>query len=121
MKTGITTHVLDLANGKPANNIKVELWRWEQTTENHYNKVFIASGLTNDDGRVDSVLLDTIETGEYELLFFIENYFNDSQLKDGRQPFLRTIPLRFFADSSETHYHVPLLLSPWGYQTYRGS
>ncbi|MFT8322255.1 MAG: hydroxyisourate hydrolase [Bacillus sp. (in: firmicutes)] len=121
MKTGITTHILDLANGKPASNIKVELWKWVQTEGKESKKDFIASGRTNDDGRVDSILLETIATGEYELLFFIEDYFKDNSKKGEESPFLQIIPIRFFAASEEKHYHIPLLISPWGYQTYRGS
>ncbi|MGP7815832.1 hydroxyisourate hydrolase [Niallia sp. 01092] len=117
MKTGITTHILDLVNGKPASDIKVELWKWEGDNK----KVFIAEGKTNDDGRVDTVLLETVETGEYELLFLIEDYYQKFSNDEQKQPFLKTIPIRFYARSEEKHYHIPLLLSAWGYQTYRGS
>jgi len=117
MKKGITTHVLDLANGKPAQNIKVELYKWEQTADGE-QRVFLSAGITNDDGRVETPLLETIETGEYELVYFIEEYLYP---KDAERKFLKKIPIRFFADQREVHYHVPLLLSPWGYQTYRGS
>ncbi|EOR22793.1 hydroxyisourate hydrolase [Cytobacillus oceanisediminis] len=113
MKTGITTHVLDLTQGKPGAGIKVELWEITNST-----RTFIANGLTNEDGRVETVLLEKVEDGEYELVFLVKEYF---QRAEGKNNFLTSIPIRFYTDKTQVHYHIPLLLSGWGYQTYRGS
>lgn len=113
MKTGITTHVLDLSNGKPGKGIEVELWRLQDS-----ERIFLASGITNQDGRVDTILLEKIETGEFELVFYIQEYYGHSK---EQHPFFTTIPIRFYTDETQLHYHIPLLLSGWGYQTYRGS
>lgn len=113
MKSGITTHVLDLTKGKPGIGIKVELWRLLDS-----ERLFLASGITNQDGRVDTNLLEKVETGEFELVFYIKEYYRNL---DEQQPFLTTIPIRFHTDEIQPHYHIPLLLSGWGYQTYRGS
>lgn len=113
MKTGITTHVLDVTLGKPGAEIKVELWKITDTT-----RTFIANGITNDDGRIDTVLLEKVEDGEFELVFFVKEYFQRLEVENN---FLTTIPIRFNTDKAQSHYHIPLLLSGWGYQTYRGS
>lgn len=113
MKTGITTHVLDLTEGKPGAKMKVELWKITESA-----RTFIANGVTNDDGRVDSILLEKVEDGEYELVFFVKEYFQKLEVEN---TFFTKIPIRFHTDKTQSHYHIPLLLSGWGYQTYRGS
>ncbi|MCE4047815.1 MULTISPECIES: hydroxyisourate hydrolase [Bacteria] len=114
MKTGITTHVLDLVKGVPASNILVELWKYSGANQSE----LISSGYTNDDGRVETPLLTELVHGEYELVFYVEDYFKNGEMQN---VFFRRIPIRFLVAEGESHYHVPLLLSAWGYQTYRGS
>ena len=113
MKTGITTHVLDLTQGKPGAGIKVELWKISDSSRD-----FVANGVTNEDGRVDTILVEKVEDGEYELVFFVKAYFQRLEVENN---FLTIIPIRFSTDKTQRHYHIPLLLSGWGYQTYRGS
>ena len=109
---GLTTHVLDTSKGKPAINLKIELYKI-----NNSKKILIDTFLTNEDGRVDKPLLsaENIEETTYELLFFAGDYLTNKNL------FLNQIPIRFNITEKTQHYHVPLLLSPFGYSTYRGS
>ena len=111
----LTTHVLDTANGKPAAGMEIELARLEQNGERRTIKTL----LTNDDGRTNEPLLpeEEFETGTYEILFSVGAYFEE----DGYPPFLDRVPVRFGISDPESHYHVPLLASPWSYSTYRGS
>jgi len=83
----------------------------------------IAETVTNADGRTDSPILpqDAFETGRYELVFFCGAYLEKQGLAGGKLKFLDEIPIRFAMDDASAHYHVPLLLSPFGYSTYRGS
>ncbi len=106
----LTTHVLDTAKGKPAASLKIELYRIEGGDRRHLKTL-----TTNADGRTDSQILPEAEfaTGTYELVFHAGDYL-------GQRDFLDLIPLRFTM-SEASHYHVPLLLSPYGYSTYRGS
>lgn len=112
----ITTHVLDTAAGRPAAGLKVILRRLDGTPK------VLAEAVTNADGRCDKPLLDgaAFATGEYEITFHVGDYFRriGAQLPD--PPFLDVVPLRFGA-SEDAHYHVPLLVSPFAYSTYRGS
>jgi 5-hydroxyisourate hydrolase len=111
----LTTHVLDTALGKPAANLRIELFRVEGD-----GAVAIATTRTNDDGRCDAPLLSgqTMKTGVYELRFHAGDYLGRSA---GDVPFLDIIPIRFGIADEAAHYHVPLLLSPYSYSTYRGS
>ena len=113
----LTTHVLDTARGCPAAGIKIALYR---VSGNSHRK--IAEAVTNADGRTDSPILpeEKFETGTYELIFFTGEYLRESGLATEDPLFLDGIPIRF-GMSEEGHYHVPLLLSPYGYSTYRGS
>lgn len=113
----LTTHVLDTARGCPAEGLKIELYRLQADTRIHLNTL-----ITNDDGRTDEQILpaDAFEPGTYELLFHAGDYLNASCAPDAPPRFLDIIPLRF-GMSQQSHYHVPLLLSPFGYSTYRGS
>ncbi len=112
----LTTHVLDTGRGCPAEGIKIALYR---VSGNAHRK--IAETVTNADGRTDAPILpeDKFKTGTYELIFFCEEYLN-AQGVDDDPLFLGQIPIRFGMNVEE-HYHVPLLLSPYGYSTYRGS
>lgn len=118
MKGWLSTHVLDAAHGCPAEGIVVELHELTDGTRRHLKTV-----VTNADGRVDERLLDGPEMrkGVFELLFHVGDYFarRGSVLAD--PPFLDLIPLRFGIADPDSHYHVPLLVSPWTYSTYRGS
>lgn len=114
----LTTHILDTARGVPATGIKIVLYRL-----NGDARTQISETVTNDDGRTDSPILpvDAFETGHYELVFFCSDYLEDHGLAQGDLKFLGEIPIRFAMDDATAHYHVPLLLSPYGYSTYRGS
>lgn len=112
----LTTHVLDTALGRPAAGLKVELFRAGETEA-------LVTTETNVDGRVDAPLLsgDQMKAGTYELRFHAGDYLRRSGSELGGVPFLDVVPIRFGIASAEQHYHVPLLLSPFGYTTYRGS
>ncbi len=114
----LTTHVLDTARGVPAHGIKIELYRI-----NGQSHQKIAETVTNADGRTDSPILptDDFEIGQYELVFFCGDYLETNGVAAGELKFLDQIPIRFGMDDPGAHYHVPLLLSPFGYSTYRGS
>ena len=114
MAGSLTTHVLDTARGRPAAGLKVELHRIEGADRRHLRTIE-----TNADGRTDGPLLPEAEwePGTYELVFHAGAHLGASG--DGA-PFLDLIPIRF-GMQEPTHYHVPLLLAPYGYSTYRGS
>ena len=114
----LTTHVLDTARGRPAEGVAIELIRdpdGERST--------VASTRTNADGRTDAPLVEdgALETGVYELVFDVGAYFAGAGLQGGDPPFLGRVPVRFAVADPDAHYHVPLLVSPWSYSTYRGS
>jgi len=114
----LTTHVLDTARGRPAAGIKILLYR---VSGNSHRK--IAEAETNADGRTDTPLLEgkAFKPGQYELIFCAGDYL-DAQGPDLPNPkFLDQVPIRFGIAEEDGHYHVPLLLSPFGYSTYRGS
>ena len=112
----ITTHVLDTAAGRPAAGLKITLTRLDGTPK------VIAEAVTNADGRCDKPLLEgaAFAAGEYELTFHVGDYFRRVGAKLPNPPFLDVVPLRFGV-SEDAHYHVPLLVSPFAYSTYRGS
>lgn len=112
----LTTHVLDTAHGKPGAGIRIDLYR------DAAEKVHVKTVRTNVDGRTDSPLLDgdEFETGTWELVFAVDEYFARIETAVDEPPFLDRVTLRFTA-SRDAHYHVPLLVSPWSYSTYRGS
>lgn len=116
--TGLTTHILDLTHGIPAADVLVQLFRFENERAS-----LIKSARTNGDGRLDLPLLSAEEMlmGEYELLFFIGDYFRGKELPLQEPAFLDKVSIRFGVADVNAHYHVPLLVSPWGYQVYRGS
>jgi 5-hydroxyisourate hydrolase len=114
----LSTHVLDTSAGKPAKGISWSLYR---ITEN--DRVEIGGGITNADGRTDGALLegDAVRIGTYELVFDVADYFTKEGVTLSDPPFLSTIPLRFAIFDADQNYHVPLLVSPYSYSTYRGS
>ncbi|EBA02875.1 transthyretin family protein [Rhodobacterales bacterium HTCC2150] len=113
----LTTHVLDTARGCPAEGLKIDLYKIEGETRTH-----LKSLTTNDDGRTDEQILPTQEffIGVYELVFHAGDYLDSIGTPPEDPRFLDIVPIRF-GMSEPTHYHVPLLLSPFGYSTYRGS
>ena len=114
----LSTHVLDTALGKPAAGVKIMLYR---VSGNSHKK--IAEVVTNADGRTDAPLLvgEALKVGSYELVFCAGEYLRRTgQAGDGTL-FLDEIPIRFGVPDAEQHYHVPLLISPFAYSTYRGS
>jgi len=117
----LTTHILDTALGKPAAGIAITLFK-----VNGSSREKIAEAVTNDDGRTNSPILpkETFETGQYELVFHAGDYLRqqNTPADTPEEPlFLDQIPIRFGINDATSHYHVPLLLSPYGYSTYRGS
>lgn len=113
----LTTHVLDTARGCPAAGLKIELFAIARDTRTHLKTL-----VTNEDGRTDEHILpsDNFETGTYELVFHAGAYLDQIGTPPEAPRFLDVIPLRFGMSQAD-HYHVPLLLSPFGYSTYRGS
>lgn len=113
----LTTHVLDTARGRPAAGLRVDLFALDD------GRRLVKSVTTNADGRADAPLLEGVpfRAGEYELLFHAGDYFRASGTALASPPFLDDIPIRFGIADPAQHYHVPLLLSPWSYATYRGS
>ena len=114
--TKLTTHCLDTFSGKPAKGIKVDIYTVSGKKEK------INSTILNNNGRSDKALLEgsNFKEGEYELVFFVGDYFkNITNLP--KIPFLNEVIIRFGVANPKEHYHVPLLVSPWSYSTYRGS
>ena len=109
--SALTTHVLDTMRGCPAKDMQIELWSIIGDT-----RKLLKTVRTNSDGRVDSPLLSGKEmaTGTYELIFYVGDYF-------GERKFLDRVLVRFIISDAAAKYHVPLLVSPWSYSTYRGS
>jgi 5-hydroxyisourate hydrolase len=114
----LTTHVLDTANGHPAAGVRIELARLEAGRRQP-----LAEATTNRDGRCDVPLLagDAFSPGHYELTFHVGAYFRAQGTALGEPAFLDAVPVRFGVARGGEHYHVPLLISPYGYSTYRGS
>lgn len=113
----LTTHVLDTAQGKPGAGIAIELYRLGASRER------LASAATNNDGRCDRPLLEgaALTTGTYELVFRAGEYFARQGLSLPEPKFLDEVVIRFGIADAGAHYHVPLLISPYAYSTYRGS
>ena len=114
----LTTHVLDTTSGMPAKDLTIELWQFDGDS-----CAFVKSVITNDDGRVDAPILDEDDfaLGKYELRFMTGDYLKQQTPGLPDPLFLDIIPIRFGIADTTAHYHVPLLLSPFGYSTYRGS
>ena len=113
----LTTHVLDTARGCPAAGMAIELYRLDGET-----RTLLATSMTNEDGRTDGPILPEADfaTGTYELVFYAGAYLDEVEALHKEPRFLDIIPIRFGMNEA-LHYHVPLLLSPYGYSTYRGS
>jgi 5-hydroxyisourate hydrolase len=117
MAARLTTHVLDTACGRPARGMKVECYRVLPT-----GVAMLAQTVTNEDGRTPSPLLSgtAMIAGPYRLLFHVGEYFAAGKHPDALR-FLDIVPIQFTIDDVALAYHVPLLVSPWAYSTYRGS
>ena len=115
----LTTHVLDTASGKPARGVTVTLFAIDASGARR----LIKSTQTNGDGRCDAPFLSGAEmaVGAYELVFEVAAYFRAAGVALSDPPFLDVVPIRFGIADARAHYHVPLLISPYGYSTYRGS
>ena len=113
----LTTHVLDTASGKPAAGLKIELYRLSGQSHRKIRTV-----VTNEDGRCDAPLLvgADFKLGQYELVFYAGDYLRAAGATLPEPAFLDQVPIRF-GIAEPSHYHVPLLISPYGYSTYRGS
>ena len=115
--TKLTTHVLDIYSGKPGKGIKVDLFYINNNERKKINSVIL-----NNDGRADKPLVegDSFKEGNYEIIFFVGEYFKN--LTDiAKIPFLDDVVIKFGVSNANEPYHVPLLVSPWSYTTYRGS
>ena len=138
----LTTHILDTAHGRPAAAVQIDLYAeqgnaWPSQVSltptggglgvarpwGRSEWVLLRSAQTNADGRCDAPLLQgaDLRLGRYRLVFQIGDYFRGLGLALPEPPFLDQIPLEFGVDDAQQHYHVPLLVSPWSYSTYRGS
>ena len=114
----LSTHVLDTAKGKPAAGVKITLYRVSGQSHRKVKEV-----VTNADGRTDGPMLEgaALKAGTYELVFCAGDYLRASGQAGEGVLFLDEIPIRFGVPDESQHYHVPLLISPFGYSTYRGS
>jgi 5-hydroxyisourate hydrolase len=114
----LTTHVLDTARGRPAEGMAVELFRRDGGEPERLKTL-----RTNADGRTDEPLLapSELRAGSYELVFDVGAYFAGAGLASADEPFLGLVPVRVGIADPDANYHVPLLVSPWAYSTYRGS
>ena len=114
MSGKLSTHVLDTTHGAPAAGMRIELWRLDPGPE------LLKAVTTGTDGRTDAPLLgpEEMRRGTYELVFFVKDYFVTHHIDS---PFLDRVPVRFAIADPAVSYHVPLVVSPWAYSTYRGS
>ncbi len=119
----LTTHVLDTANGRPAAGIRIELFRLLDADGDDLTRDRLITTETNADGRCDQPLLTgaAFSPGAYELVFHVADYFRGVGTALPTPAFLDAVPIRFGVAAGGEHYHVPLLISPYGYSTYRGS
>ncbi len=118
----LTTHVLDTMHGRPAAGVTIRLWRLHAHNEGE-GRELLKTVVTNANGRTEEPLLTGVElvAGSYELVFAVGSYFAALQVPTSTPPFLDEVPVRFGLADADANYHVPLLISPWAYSTYRGS
>ena len=116
--TALTTHVLNTSNGKPANNLHIELVFYQGT-----KKIKLGNFITNKDGRIDQPILSgkNFRIGTYKIIFNVKDYLLQNKLVDPDYNFYNKIEITFTISNINQHYHIPLLVSPYGYSTYRGS
>jgi 5-hydroxyisourate hydrolase len=115
---GISTHVLDSYTGKPGAGVKIDF-----SVRDGEGWKLIKTVVTNADGRTDGPILknEDSKAGEYELLFYIDEYYDKQNLPAGNPRFVDRVPVRFTVTDPTQHYHVPMLCTPWNCSTYRGS
>jgi 5-hydroxyisourate hydrolase len=113
----LSTHVLNLVAGRPAAGLRIVLSRVTP------DPALLKTVITNADGRTDAPLLAAAEltAGTYQIEFHVAEYFASKNVPSGKIPFLDVVPVRFGVDDPSASYHVPLLVTPWSYNTYRGS
>ena len=118
MPAKLSTHVLDIAKGCPARDVQIELWSIVGET-----RTLLKTVRTNADGRTDQPLLaaEEMRAGRYELVFYVGDYFAGMGSSGPEVHFLDQVPVQFGIADATASYHVPLLVSPWAYSTYRGS
>jgi 5-hydroxyisourate hydrolase len=118
----LTTHVLDLTRGIPAAGMRIEL-RALQSAAATAAATVLADLRTNEDGRAERPLLEgaSLQVGRYALVFHVADYFRNAESQLSEPPFLDEVVVQFGVADAEQNYHVPLLVTPWGYSTYRGS
>jgi len=118
MPAKLSTHVLDIAQGCPAPHVQIELWSLAGGT-----RKLLKTVRTNGDGRTDQPLLaaEEMRAGHYELVFYVGDYFAEKDASRSQVRFLDRVPVQFRISDATISYHVPLLVSPWAYSTYRGS
>ena len=120
----LTTHVLNTAQGRPAGGVLIEVWWIESDPANPVSerRTLLKTERTTEDGRTGAPLLagEAFRAGAYELVFAIGQYFADLGSANAQVPFLDRVPVRIGIADAAAHYHVPLLVSPWAYSTYRG-
>lgn len=114
----LSTHVLDTASGHPAEGMRIDLHRVDEGGA----AIHVVTAITDTDGRTGGLLVagDAMRAGTYRLAFHVGEYF-DAQGTPGARQFLRVVPVEFVIDDPDANYHVPLLVTPWSYSTYRGS
>ena len=112
--TKLTTHALDTYSGKHAKDMKLDVYFLAEKKEK------IKSVILNKDGRPDEALIDKIKTGNYELVFHVGDYFKN-KIDLHKPTFLNEVSIKFGVSNPNEKYHVPILVSPWSYSTYRGS
>ena len=118
MPAKLSTHVLDIAQGCPARDVQIEVWSIVGET-----RTLLKTVRTNADGRTDQPLLaaEEMRAGRYELVFYVGDYFAGKSSPGPQALFLDRVPVQFGIADPTASYHVPLLVSPWAYSTYRGS
>ena len=118
MNPKLSTHVLDTAHGCPAQGMQIELWSLAGG-----KSTLLKTVRTNADGRTEHPLLgaESMQPGQYELIFYVGDYFAAGTSSAAQARFLDRVPVRFGITDAQSSYHVPLLVSPWAYSTYRGS
>ncbi|WP_342551344.1 hydroxyisourate hydrolase [Paenibacillus sp. FSL R7-0652] len=118
----ITTHVLDTSKGAPAAGMQIELYFIKGSGKEESN-IQVAASWTNSEGRLDSPLLHDgkLTEGEYELRFHVDRYYAQSVHTEQNPVLWTVVPIRFAVLDARSHYHIPLLIAPGGYSTYRGS
>lgn len=114
----LSTHVLDITQGKPGAGVSIELYAVSAS-----GRILLKSALTNHDGRCDAPLLqgDEMQAGQYELVFGAGDYFAGQGVSVPTPRFIDRVVIAFGIADAEQNYHVPLVVSPWAYSTYRGS